>query len=287
MSEMPHTSDVSSETFHGVVMERSHTVPVLVDYWADWCGPCHMQLPVLGKLVEEYTGKFELAKVNTDEQQVLAREHGIRSLPTMRLYKNGEIVEEILGAQTESTLRSLLDRHIDRESDRLRLQAGALYAGGDPEAALRLLAEAHGSDPDNHRVVLDYAGMCLNEGRLETAAGLLAGLPVDASEAAEAVRLKALLDFATIAQDAPPAAELETLLHRDPQDTEARYQLAARYVLENRMEDAMGLFLHILQHDREFREDAGRRDLLAVFNLLGNEGELVSTYRRKLFDAIT
>lgn len=287
MTEMPHTTDVSSETFHGAVMERSHTVPVLVDYWADWCGPCHMQIPVLEKLVEEYAGKFELAKVNTDEQQALAREHGIRSLPTMRLYKNGEIVEEILGAQPESTLRTLLERHIERESDRLRLQASALYEGGDPDAALRLLAKAHSADPDNHRVVLDYAGMCLKEGRLDKAAGLLAGLPFDAREETEAVRLKALIDFATIAQDAPPTAELETAIQRDPQDMEARYRLAARYVLEERMEDAMELFLQILQRDREFREDAGRRSLLAVFNLLGNEGDLVSIYRRKLFNAIT
>jgi putative thioredoxin len=287
MNEMAHTSEVTSETFHGTVVKRSHTVPVLVDYWADWCGPCHMQMPVLKQLLEEYAGKFELAKVNTDEQQVLAREHGIRSLPTMRLYKQGEIVEEILGAQTESTLRMLLDRHIERESDRLCLQARELYAGGDREAAFRLLDTAHKSDPDNHRVVLEYADMGLQDGRLEMAADLLAGLPFEVRETAAAVRLGALTEFATIARDAPPVAELEASVSRDPEDLEARYRLAAHYVLEDRMADAMEILLYILQHDRAFRDDAGRTGLLAVFNLLGNEGELVNTYRRKLFNAIT
>ncbi|MGD2137161.1 MAG: thioredoxin [Gammaproteobacteria bacterium] len=284
---MAHASEVTSETFHGTVVKRSHAVPVLVDYWAQWCGPCQMQLPVLGKLLEEYAGKFELAKVNTDEQQVLAREHGIRSLPTMRLYKDGEIVEEILGAQPESTLRTLLDRHIERESDRLRLQAIELYDGGDREAAFRLLDEAHKSDPENHRLVLEYAGMCLKDGRLDTAADLLAGLPVEFREAAEAARLRALLEFASVARDAPPAAELEAATSRNPEDLEARYQLAAQHILAGRMEEAMEILLYILQHDRAFRDDAGRTGLLAVFNLLGNEGELVSTYRRKLFNAIT
>jgi putative thioredoxin len=147
------------------VIEQSHRVPVLVDYWADWCGPCQMQMPVLHKLVEEYAGKFVLAKVNTDEQRGLARDHGIRSLPTMRLYKNGELAEEILAAQTESTLRILLDRFIERESDRLREQAMETYQRGEPETALQMLRAARQAEPDNHQLTLDYARLCLRERR--------------------------------------------------------------------------------------------------------------------------
>jgi putative thioredoxin len=268
------------------VIEQSHRVPVLVDYWADWCGPCQMQMPVLHKLVEEYAGKFVLAKVNTDEQRGLARDHGIRSLPTMRLYKNGELAEEILAAQTESTLRILLDRFIERESDRLREQAMETYQRGEPETALQMLRAARQAEPDNHQLTLDYARLCLRERRLQDVDELLLTLPRDIRDEPEAVQLRALLDFALSAADAPPLSTLEQMLAGNPDDMEARYQLGASYVLNDRMEDALEAFLYILQHDRKFRDDIGRKSLLAAFVLLGDEGELVNNYRRKLFTAM-
>ena len=136
MNELPLITDVDYESFETLVTARSQQLPVLVDYWADWCGPCQMQMPVLKKLVEDYAGGFALAKVNTDEQRELAQAHNIRSLPTMHLYKDGELVEEVLGAQTESTLRLLLDRYVERASDKLRDRAAGLFAAGEAEQAL-------------------------------------------------------------------------------------------------------------------------------------------------------
>jgi putative thioredoxin len=286
MSNLNNIVDVTDDTFPAQVIEQSHRVPVLVDYWADWCGPCQMQMPVLHKLVEEYAGKFVLAKVNTDEQRGLARDHGIRSLPTMRLYKNGELAEEILAAQTESTLRILLDRFIERESDRLREQAMETYQRGEPETALQMLRAARQAEPDNHQLTLDYARLCLRERRLQEVDELLLTLPRDIRDEPEAVQLRALLDFALSAADAPPLSTLEQMLAGNPDDMEARYQLGASYVLNDRMEDALEAFLYILQHDRKFRDDIGRKSLLAAFVLLGDEGELVNNYRRKLFTAM-
>ena len=286
MSNLNNIVDVTDDTFPTQVIEQSHRVPVLVDYWADWCGPCQMQMPVLHKLVEEYAGKFVLAKVNTDEQRGLARDHGIRSLPTMRLYKNGELAEEILAAQTESTLRILLDRFIERESDRLREQAMETYQRGEPETALQMLRAARQAEPDNHQLTLDYARLCLRERRLQEVDELLLTLPRDIRDEPEAVQLRALLDFALSAADAPPLSTLEQMLAGNPDDMEARYQLGASYVLNDRMEDALEAFLYILQHDRKFRDDIGRKSLLAAFVLLGDEGELVNNYRRKLFTAM-
>ena len=283
MNNAQNITDVTSETFDSLVIEQSKRVPVLVDYWADWCGPCQMQMPVLKKLVEDYDGKFLLAKVNTDEQRDLAREHGIRSLPTMRVYKHGEMVEEILAAQSEATLRILLDRHIERESDAIRERAMAAWQQGRHSEALSLLQDAHLAEPDNHQLTLTYAELKMRQGQLDDAAELIASLPRDVRDEKEASRMSALLEFAMVTRNAPSMVELESVVDNNPGDLEARYQLAAWYVLNNQMEPALEAFMQLLQHDREFRDDAGRKGLLAVFELLENEGELVNSYRRRLF----
>jgi putative thioredoxin len=268
------------------VLARSREVPVLVDYWAEWCGPCQMQLPVLKKLVEDYAGKFALAKVNTDVQRELAMQHNIRSLPTMRLFRNGEVVEEILGAQPESTLRALLDRYIERASDRVREQARALLAGGDAAGARALLSGARAQEPDSYPLLLDYAEATLAAGNAEEAEQLLQTLPLDVSHEPAALRLRALIDFTRAAGAPEDPATLEAQLAARPGDSELRYRLGAACVLAGRLEPALGHFLHLLQHDRGFRDDAGRKAMLAVFDLLGNEGELVTAYRRRMSRAL-
>jgi putative thioredoxin len=286
MNNLENITDVTADTFNTQVIERSHNIPVLVDFWADWCGPCQMQMPMLNKLVDDYHGKFALAKVNTDEQRELARRFNIRSLPTMHLYKNGEIVEEILAAQTESNMRILLERHIERESDAIRLKAREAWQQGDSTQAFTLLDKARQAEPDNHQLTLDYIELSIKEGLTDQAGTLFADLPHDIRNEKEAVRLHSLLDFTSTALQAAPLEELETTAREQPDDLELRYQLASRYVLEDRLEEAMDAFMVILQQDRAFRDDAGRRGLLAVFDLLGNEGELVNSYRRRLFNAL-
>ena len=283
MNSLQNITDVTSETFQTLVIERSHSVPVLVDFWAEWCGPCKMLMPVLKKLVDEYDGKFVIAKVNTDEQRELAKTHGIRSLPTMHVYKQGELAEEVLAAQSEATMRIILDRYIERESDRIRARAMDAYRQGQHSEALALLEDAHSDEPDNHQLALDYAELCLREAQLEKTAALLAALPRDVRDETEAMRLRALLDFAQAIKDAPPVAELEATVAREPDNLESRYQLGAWYVLNDRFESALETFMQLLQRDRSFRDDAGRRGLLAVFDLLDNKGDLVTRYRRKLF----
>ena len=286
MNAQNNITDVTSATFSTEVIQRSASIPVLVDFWADWCGPCQMQMPVLKKLVEDYNGKFALARVNTEEQRELARAFNIRSLPTMHLYRNGEIVEQVVGAQSESNMRVLLERHIERESDIVRQKAREAWQQGDSTRALTLLQEARQAEPDNHRVTLDYIELSIKAGLTEQAGALLAELPHDVRNEQEAARLRSLLDFTTTALQAHPLEQLETRVREQPDDLEARYQLASRYVLADRLEDAMDAFMHILERDRTFRDDAGHRGLLAVFDLLGNEGDLVNSYRRRLFNAL-
>jgi len=286
MNQLNNVTDVTNETFQALVIERSHSVPVLVDFWAEWCGPCQMLMPVLKKLVAEYDGKFVIAKVNTDEQRELAKTHGIRSLPTMHVYKQGELAEEVLAAQSEATMRIILDRYIERESDRIRARARDAYQQGQHDEALALLEGAHSDEPDNHQLALDYAELCLREGQLEKTATLLAALPRDVRDATEAMRLRALLDFALAIKDAPTIEALEATVSREPDNLEARYQLGAWQVLNDRFEQALETFMQLLQRDRSFRDDAGRRGLLAIFELLDNKGDLVTRYRRKLFNLL-
>jgi putative thioredoxin len=286
MNDSPHIHSVTRESFQSQVVEASYTVPVLVDFWADWCGPCHMQMPVLAKLVDEYAGKFLLAKVNTDTERQLAQEHGIRSLPTMRLYRDGQVVEEILGAQTESTLRALLDPYIERDSDKLRLAALDAHEQGRTEEAISMLRSAQEADPENNRVQFSLIGLYLDAGRLGEAESLLNALPWAVQEEANARKLRALLDFARSAENAAPIEELEQQRENQPGDSQTRYRLAARYVLTDRLQEAMDELLAIIRNDRSFGDDAARKALLAVFELLGEDDELVATYRRKLSSAM-
>jgi putative thioredoxin len=286
MAASPYVFEVTQADYQQAVIENSRTVPVLVDFWADWCGPCKMQLPVLLKLAEEYQGKFLLAKIDTDAERGLANLHNIRSIPTMKLFRNGEVVEEILGAQTESTLRMLLDKHVPRASDNLREQALALAAAGDTDAALNILREAALKDPDNPRAQMDYLRIAMEAGRMDEAAQALESMPRDIRDSAEIRRLAALLDFARRIAGAPDRATLEQRIAHNADDVEARDLLAARLALGGDAEGALEQYLEILRRDRRYGDDAGRKGLLAMFELLGNQGPLVSRYRAQMFTAL-
>ncbi len=286
MNELPLITDVSHESFETLVTVRSQRLPVLVDYWADWCGPCQMQMPVLKKLVEDYNGGFALAKVNTDEQRELARAHNIRSLPTLHLYRDGGMVEEILGAQTESTLRILLDRYVERASDTQRAQARELFAAGELQAALALLQAARQAEPDNHGLTLDYAELCFRAGDIDEAGRLLDALPRDIRDEAEATRLRALLEFAAAVAADQSTAALESAVAARPDDSESRDRLGCANVMEDKYEQAADMFMQLLQHDRQFRDDAGRKALLALFSLLDESDERIAAWRRRMFAAL-
>lgn len=282
MNHSPYIIIITAQNFTTEVIEKSRQVPVLVDFWAAWCAPCKMILPVLTKLANEYQGKFILAKVNTDEEQQLASQYGIRSIPTLKLFRHGQVVEDIMGAQSESVLRDMIDRHCERPADKLRSQAMAAHLSGNPEQAIALLEQARNMEPSYYPVQLDLAKILLEVKQFEEAQQLLKNLPVNVQMEPAVNELIAHLTFAAVADKAPTVAMLEQALVANPNDHQARYQLSAHQVLAGDYETAMEHLLELMRRARGFEDDAGRKGLLAVFTLLGNQGPIVSRYRSKM-----
>lgn len=285
MADSPNIVTVTAENFQAVVLEGSFDRPVLVDFWADWCAPCRMLMPILANLAAEYRGRFILAKVNTEEQQALAAEFGIRSLPTVQLFKSGRPVDQFMGALPEGQIREFLDRHIPRASDGLLAQAQGLLVAGDLAGARTLIDRAREADPENARLALAELQLLAAKGEVAAALAAIDKLPIELAGEPDVLALRGQLRFATALEDAPPEADLTARLSDDPSDSLARYQLAAHQVLRGDYASALENLLTLMTRDRAFQDDAGRKGMLAVFDLLGG-GDLVAGYRAKMMNAL-
>lgn len=286
MSDSPYVVDVTADEFATVVLEGSRLRPVLVDFWADWCAPCRMLAPILETVAGDLGGKLLVAKVNTEEQRELAAQFGIRSLPTVKLFKDGQPVDEFMGALPETDIRAFLEKHIPRESDHLLVQAEALLAKGETDAATKLVEQARSSDPDYPRATMAYARLQMALGNFETAEKTLDSLPLVEHAKPEVQSLRARMMFDQVVSGAPEIGELEQRLDADPNDSEARYQLAARQFIAEDSETALEGFFTLLRKDRKYGDDAARKAMLQIFELLGGSGDLVTRYRAKMMSAL-
>lgn len=282
MARSVFMADVTLATFETEVIERSHDQPVLVDFWAAWCGPCRALMPILARLADEYQGRFFLAKVNSDEQQDLAGRYGVRSLPTVKLFRAGAVVGEFLGVQPERSIRALLDRNLPRPSD-ADLQRGLdAEAAGDIDNAIRILQEAHSADATNDRITVHLGRLLLEHGRGVEGEAVLGRLSAAGRADPEIGPILTRLEFVRIVADAPPVSAIEQRVQEQPDDMQARYWLGARYWLAGRHEAALEQWLTMVRTNRTFGNDAGRRALLSAFTLLSNDGDLVRKYRNLL-----
>jgi putative thioredoxin len=286
MSDSPFVFEGTPDNFQQQVIEKSREIPVLVDFWASWCNPCQMLMPIVIHLAEEYQGKFHLVKVNSDEQQALAARYGVRSLPTLKLFLNGEVVEEIMGAQPEPVLRQILDQYIQIEVNPRVLEAQDLLQQGQQEQAYQLMLQAHEEEPQNQQITMDLIRLTVMMGNHEKAEAMIEELPREVRESADIQQLAAQIQFATIIKQSHEPDELEARISSNPDDLESRHQLAAWRVLEGNYEAALEEFLEIMKKDRSWQEDTARKSILAIFDMIPGETELTGKYRRQMFNLL-
>jgi putative thioredoxin len=278
-----YSQDVSQADFEEQVVAASHRQPVVIDFWAPWCAPCKVLKPILEKLAAEYGGKFKLAKVNSDENQEIAARYAVRGIPSVKAMVDGKIVNEFTGALPESAVRDWLDKIIPGPAEELRREAQRMVDADDLDGALQKLAEASKLDPNNEVVRVDSAEILLAQGNADEAQRLLDTLQdIDILKDARVLQLKAQVRLAEMKEVGESEASLAAAVNADGNDLEARFKLANVLIAANRAAEGMDQLLEIVRRDRKFKDDIGRKTLLDVFNLLGGQGELVATYRRKL-----
>jgi putative thioredoxin len=274
--------DVEESNFESVVVENSHKLPVLVDFWAEWCQPCQSLIPILHKIAADFAGQVILAKVNSDQQQGLVQQYGVRSLPTVKLFVNGEVVDEFTGALPESEILARLDKYLQRESDAMLAAAVTEYEQGNIEAAINHMRQAAETDPDNPRVQTTYARVLLEHKQTDSLQVFLESLSAEMQALPDIKAIKAQLDITARLGEGVNADTLLTRIEADANDCEAREQLSALYVSQGEYAAALEQLLEIMRRDRAYNDDAGRKGLLSLFEMLGSENPLTAEYRRKM-----
>lgn len=279
----PHVFDATAQNFEAEVLQRSLQTPVLLDFWAEWCAPCKTLGPVLEKLADEFGGAFRLAKVDVEAEQELGAAFQIRSIPTVVLVKDGQLVDGFQGALPEGQLREFLKHHgIEPAAAAPEEPAEEPAAEAiDPQAEVaRLRAEIEAA-PDKAELKLDLALALLGTGDAAEAERLLDGLPANLATDDRAVRARARLGFAALLAGAPAPEALEAAIAADPGDLGARHLLGVHRIVAGRSEEGLEQFLEMLRRDRGFRDGLPRLALLDAFRVI-EDVDLVGRYRRRM-----
>jgi putative thioredoxin len=285
MNAANHVVDIDESNAQTLLIEESLNRPVVVDFWADWCGPCKQLMPILEKLAAEYQGAFLLAKVNADEQQMLAQQLGVRSLPTVMVIKDGQPVDGFSGAQPESAVREMLDKHVPSPQADALAEAEQLMAEGDIPGALTLYRGAWEDSGQKPEFTMAYAGALIAANRLDEAEALLADIKM-VDQDARYEQLKAQIELQRQAARSPEVEALEADLASDEQDHEVRIKLAVQLSSHGQYREALEHLLVVLRADRDWGNGEAKRVYLDMIATIGKGDPLAAEYQRKLFSLL-
>ncbi len=276
--------EASDATFEDAVLGRSHELPVIVDFWAPWCGPCQVLGPTLEQLASEYGEQVQLVKINIDENPGVASRYQVSSIPAVKAFRGGELASEFVGALPEPQVRAFFELLVPSEADHHAAAGARARAQGDLAAARLYLEQALTADPDHSAASLELAELLIeagDDGDIERAEQIALQHPADP----QAKRVLGRIAFARIAAGHERAA-LEQRLEGEPDDAAAHYALGGLLALAGEWEDALEHLLATVRLDRALDDDGGRLRVLDAFTVLGNEHELTTEYRRRLTNLI-
>ncbi len=274
-----YVKDVDAAAFQRDVVDRSREVPVIVDFWAAWCGPCKVLGPLLEKLAGEFDGGFELAKVDVDSNQALAGQFGVQGIPTVVGFREGTPVSQFTGALPEEDVREWLREIVPSEADLLAAAANDLLDDGQAAAAERGYREALATDPGHQEAAIGLAALLIDADRSDEALALLE--PLNPSQ--EIDRLQAAARMGAVDTGVIPTLEEE--LATDPDNLSLRIELGIALAADRQFEASLEALLEVVTRGGDTREEA-RRAMLDVFEVLGPEHPATTAYRRRLASAL-
>jgi putative thioredoxin len=280
--ESPYILAANIDTFKSLVLDNSIKGPVLVNFWSRKAGPCLRQYPILDKLIHHYAGRLMLANIDTENEIILTKEYGVTSVPTMKLFRNGKVIETWHGYQSEKDLTKILDNYVTRDSDQQLAQAIKEYAEGKSTEAYEIIANAIIEDPVNPRLPLAMAKLLKHEERYGEAVKLIETLPNEIRKNAEIVQFQNLLSFFMEISTANDITSLKTQIDASPEDNAAKQELIAHYVVNQQYEQALQELVNIMDTEPNYGDNYAQKAMLRIFNLLGSDHELVTRYKPAL-----
>lgn len=285
MEATAHIVDINEANAQQQLIDESFNRPVVVDFWADWCEPCKQLMPTLEKLANEYAGAFLLAKVNADEQQMLAGQLGVRSLPTVMVIKEGQPVDGFAGAQPEAAVREMLEKHLPSPWNAKIAEATELLDAGDTAGALALLRGAWEDSNKLKDIALAYAGALIEANRLDDAEAVLKEMRLVDQDALHE-QLLAQIELKREAGKSPEVEALEAELAADADNHEVRVRLAVQLTTQDHHKDALEHLLVVLRADRDWNNGEAKRMYLDTLATIGKGDPLAAEYQRKLFSIL-